>query len=308
MRSAWEASYKGKYVGTIGDIGINSFQLSKSITAGEGGAVVSSNGELAERAIRFHDVSSLRSPYKEDLGGGLLAGFAACNFRMSEFTGAVLKGQLQKLETICGGLRNNARKVREGIADLPGLKLRKSPDQNGDLGVGVFLDLDNRKRRDDFLRAMRAEGVHASGPAGSVILPIDERIENKTHRSRRVAVVQQSTRQSHSVREYECCPRTIDIIGRYGGVIMDPNFTDDDVKDIIAAIRKVYPAMMPTHRRLEHAKESLCRKIASSLDVAFSNKRWLVTATGMTLPAFVSCGKKTQQVVGAGRRADSGAE
>lgn len=238
-------SYKGKYVGTVGDIGINSFQLSKSITAGEGGAVVSNTPELAERAIRFHDVSSLRSPYKEDLGGGLLSGFAACNFRMSEFTGAVLKGQLRKLETICAGLRKNAGKVRDGIADLPGLKLRKSPDLNGDLGVGVFLDLGNRKQRDQFLRAMRAEGVHAAGPAGSVILPIDERIENK-----RTVHADWPTFNSPQGKAIQygsaCCPRTIDIIGRYGGVIMDPKFTDDDVKDIIAAIRKVYPTMMPT--------------------------------------------------------------
>ncbi|HYW79561.1 MAG TPA: DegT/DnrJ/EryC1/StrS family aminotransferase, partial [Thermoguttaceae bacterium] len=151
--------YKGRYVGSIGDIGINSFQLSKSITSGEGGAVTTSDPELFERAVRFHDVGSVRSPYKESLGGGMMAAFAACNFRMNEFTGAVLKGQLTKLETICQGLRMNARRVRDAIADLPRLKLRHSPDQHGDLGVGVFLDMATRERRDRFLRAMRAEGV-----------------------------------------------------------------------------------------------------------------------------------------------------
>jgi len=83
-----------------GDIAINSFQQSKSITSGEGGAVVTNDAALFERAVRFHDVSALRAPYNEILGGGMLAGFAACNYRMSEFTGAVLKGQLQKLETL----------------------------------------------------------------------------------------------------------------------------------------------------------------------------------------------------------------
>ncbi len=171
--------YKGKYVGSMGDIGINSFQLSTTIPSGAGGAVVTNDSELFERAVRFHDVGVIRSPYKEPLGGGMLAAFASCNFRMNEFTGAVLKGQLQKLDTICKGLRTNARKVREGIADLPGLKLRKTPDQEGDLGVTVFPDMGTRERRDRFLRAMRAEGVSASGPGGSVILPTDERIANK---------------------------------------------------------------------------------------------------------------------------------
>jgi len=234
--------YKGKFVGSIGDIGINSFQLSKSITSGEGGAVVSSNPEIFERAVRFHDVGVMRSPYKEDLKGGLMAAFASCNFRMNEFTGAVLKGQLQKLDTICSGLRKNYRKVREGIVDLPGIKLRKTPDVNGDLGVGVFIDMKNRQRRDNFLRAMRAEGISARGPGGSVILPTNERIEKK------VTIHPEwpsfNSPQGKAIKYgAECCPRTVDIINRYGGVIMDPSFTDDDCKDIIAAFRKVYTAM-----------------------------------------------------------------
>ncbi len=234
--------YKGKYVGSIGDIGINSFQLSKSITAGEGGAVITSDPKLFERAVRFHDVGVLRSPYTEALGGGLMAAFASCNFRMNEFTGAVLKGQLQKLEIICGGLRKNSRKVREGIADLPGLKLRKTPDLEGDLGVGVFLEFGSREQRDRFLRAMRAEGISASPPGGSAILPTDARIENK------VTIHPEwpsfNTPEGKAIRYgSESCPRTIDILHRAGGVIMDPNFTDDDVRDIVQAIRKVYLAM-----------------------------------------------------------------
>jgi dTDP-4-amino-4,6-dideoxygalactose transaminase len=230
--------YKGKYVGSIGDMGINSFQLSKTITSGEGGAVTTSNPELFERAVRFHDVGSIRSPYK----GGLIAACASCNFRMSEFTGAVLKGQLQKLDTICSRLRANSRKVRKGIADLPGLKLRKTADEEGDLGVTVFLDHGTRERRDRFLRALRAEGVHASGPGGSVILPTNERIEKKvtihpdwpSFNSPEGKAIQYGA---------ESCPKTIDIHGRHGGVIMDPNFTDADLKDIVTAIRKVYLAM-----------------------------------------------------------------
>ena len=237
--------YKGKYLGTIGDIAINSFQLGKTITSGEGGAVISGDDKLFERAIRFHDVGALRSPYKEELKGGMLAPVTACNFRMNEFTGAVLKGQVQKLETICSRLRANARKVREGIADLPGMKLRKTHDQEGDLGVTIFLDHGNRKRRDRFLRALRAEGISASGPGGSAILPTDPRIEKK-------ATIHPdwpsfNTPQGKAVRYgAECCPRTIDIINRFGGVIMDPNFSEEDLKDIVRAIRKVYLAMETT--------------------------------------------------------------
>jgi 8-amino-3,8-dideoxy-alpha-D-manno-octulosonate transaminase len=234
--------YKGKFVGSIGDLGINSFQLSKTITAGEGGAVTTKDPRLFERAVRFHDVSSVRAPYNAELKGGLLSGFTSCNFRMNEFTGAVLKAQLQKLDTICQALRANAQKVRAGIATLPGLKLRKSPDVEGDLGSTVFLDWGTRERRDKFVRAMRAEGVSAGGPGGSVILPADNRIASK-------ATIHPdwpsfNTPQGKAIQYgAESCPRTIDIIGRFGGVTIGPRFSDDDVKDVVRAIRKVYLAM-----------------------------------------------------------------
>lgn len=234
--------YKGKHVGTFGDISINSFQLSKTITAGEGGAVVTNDSALFERALRFHDVGSIRSPYTEQLKGGMLAAFTGCNFRMNEFTGAILKAQLQKLETICAALRKASKQVREGIADLPGIQLRKSGDQEGDLGVGVFLDLGTRTRRDRFLRAMAAEGVPGGGPGGSAILPTDGRIEAKatvhpdwpSFRSAEGKAIRYGS---------ECCPRTIDIIGRFGGVIMDPSYSADDLADIVRAFRKVFPAI-----------------------------------------------------------------
>ena len=110
------------------------------------------------------------------------------------------------------------------------------------MGVGVFVDMGNRERRDHFLRAVRAEGISAGGPGGSVILPVDARIEKK------VTIHPQwpsfNTPQGKAI-EYggKCCPRTIDIINRYGGVIMDPSFTEADCADVIAAIRKVYTAM-----------------------------------------------------------------
>jgi 8-amino-3,8-dideoxy-alpha-D-manno-octulosonate transaminase len=234
--------YKGKYVGTIGDIGINSFQLSKTITSGEGGAVTTNDPVLYERAMRFHDVGVVGRAYNESFGGGVLDRFASCNFRMNEFTAAVLCGQLRKLETICSALRASAKKVREGIADLPGLKLRASGDIEGDLGMRIFIDWGNRERRDRFLRAVRAEGISAGGPGGSVILPVDVRIASK-------ATVHPdwpsfNSPEGQAIRYgAECCPRTIDIINRYGGVTIGPKYTEQDVNDVIAAIRKVYLAM-----------------------------------------------------------------
>jgi 8-amino-3,8-dideoxy-alpha-D-manno-octulosonate transaminase len=82
------ASYKGKPLGSMGDIGIYSLQMNKTITAGEGGAMVSSDPVLFERAARFHDLGGLRGPHEQALGKAKLDWFFGANFRMNEFTGA----------------------------------------------------------------------------------------------------------------------------------------------------------------------------------------------------------------------------
>ena len=118
------ASYKGRPVGSMGAIGIYSLQLNKTITAGEGGAVVTNDPILFERATRFHDVGALRAGHEKILGSGRLEEFTGCNFRMNEFSGGVLLAQLRKLDRIVADVRKNAQQVYEGVRTLPGVECR----------------------------------------------------------------------------------------------------------------------------------------------------------------------------------------
>ncbi len=68
-------SYKGKPLGSIGDIAIYSFQFCKTITSGEGGAVVTDDPVLFERACRFHDLGPLRPQLEKELGGKRVADY-----------------------------------------------------------------------------------------------------------------------------------------------------------------------------------------------------------------------------------------
>src|SRR5438105_1857006 len=160
------ASYKGKPVGSMGDVGIYSLQLNKTITSGEGGAVVTSDPVLFERASRFHDLGGFRAPHQDEIGKPQLDWFIGANYRMSEFTGGVLLAQTRKLDKIVGAVRANAQRVYEGVRDLPGIQFRRRYDSRGELGSGVFMDLGNKSRRDQFLAAMKAEHVPAAAPAG----------------------------------------------------------------------------------------------------------------------------------------------
>lgn len=236
------ASYKGKPLGSMGDIGIYSLQLNKTITAGEGGAVVTNDPLLFERASRFHDLGGLRPPHEKVLGKTQGDWFIGSQFRMNEFSGGVLLAQLRKLDTIVGAIRGNARRVYDGIRDLPGIRFRKLPDPGGELGSAVFLGFDSKGKCDRFKSAMKAENVPVGNPGGSVVLPTQPHIMKKvtvhpawpSFTSARGKAIQYGA---------ACCPRTIDILSRFAGPSLDPKYTKKDTDDIVAAIRKVYPSI-----------------------------------------------------------------
>jgi 8-amino-3,8-dideoxy-alpha-D-manno-octulosonate transaminase len=235
-------SYKGKPLGSIGDIGIYSFQISKTISSGEGGCVVTSDPLLFERASRYHDLGLLRPPHEQIVGKAALKGMIGNQYRMSEFTGGVLLAQLAKLDTIVGALRGHARTVYQGLADLPDLRLRHRPDPEGDIGTGIWLGFPSPLQRDRFLGAMRAENVPANPPGAVVLVPLHPAVEQKltTHPNWPSFV----SERGRSIRYgAECCPKTIAIQHRFAGIALDPKFTRRDVDDIVAAIRKVYPAV-----------------------------------------------------------------
>jgi 8-amino-3,8-dideoxy-alpha-D-manno-octulosonate transaminase len=237
------ASYRGRPLGSLGDVGIYSMQIHKTITSGEGGALVTSDPVLFERATRFHDLGALRTPHERWVGGSRVDRFLGSQFRMNEFTGGVLLAQLRKLDQIVHAVRANARRVYEGLHDLAGLRLRHRPDPEGELGSAVFLDLGTRQERDRFLAAMKAENVPAQPPTGSVLLPVEPYIEGKAVPHRAWPTFR--SERGRSIRYgAACCPRTIDILGRFAGVALDPKFTPADTDDIVAAIRKVYPRIV----------------------------------------------------------------
>jgi dTDP-4-amino-4,6-dideoxygalactose transaminase len=88
---ALDATYRGKTVGTIGDIGCFSLQQTKHITTGEGGIVVTNNPEYGRTVRLFHDKAWGYGDPKPDHY------FLALNYRMTELQGAVGVAQLDKL-------------------------------------------------------------------------------------------------------------------------------------------------------------------------------------------------------------------
>lgn len=234
--------YKGKRTGAIADIGIFSFQIHKLMTAGEGGAVVTNDPLLYERAVRFHDLGLLRPPTKAQLGSAAMSGFVGTNYRMNEMTGGVLRAQLRKMETMLAAQRRNSRYVKDRIKDLPGIKMRTSNDPTGDIGITVDLLLPDKAARDQFVKAMGAENVPMAAPSAAVILPVAPYIENKVTPHAEWPTFK--TPRGQAIRYgRECCPRTADIFDRDATLTIGPKYSDDDLNDIVAAITKVHRAL-----------------------------------------------------------------
>ena len=115
-------------------------------------------------------------------------------------------------------------------------------DPQGGLRSSVYFRTSGKTERDQVIKALEAENIPAGPIEGSVILPIQPFIENKLPPE---PGWPSFTGAEGSASNYGsgCCPQTIDIWNRYAGVPMDPSYSAQDVADIIAAIRKVYPAI-----------------------------------------------------------------
>ena len=235
-------SYHGKKLGSIGNVGIYSFQINKVMTSGEGGAVVTSDPLIYERAARFHDMGTIRRLFLDRSGPSQVETFAGENFRMSELTGAVLGAQLTKLDMMLAHLRSNGRAIYDGIKDLPGIRLRHRPDPEGDIGYAVFFEMKDKTMRDKCIRELRNKKVPAGTLSGSVLLPIQESVINK--RARHPDWPSFNTPHGKKI-EYgpEGCRQTLGIHDRFVQVRVGPKYTQRINDYIIDAIRQVYQAL-----------------------------------------------------------------
>jgi dTDP-4-amino-4,6-dideoxygalactose transaminase len=143
---AFGASYRGKPVGSIGHAGTFSFNIFKTITAGDGGMVVTDDESTYRRCFGFHDQG--HSPLRLGVEVGRRP-FVGLDFRMTELTAAVLLAQLPKLTAIRSRLHANKRRFKAGISDLPGVEFRELPDPEGELAtlLTVFLPTEEVARQ-----------------------------------------------------------------------------------------------------------------------------------------------------------------
>ena len=149
--------WKGRRVGAIGDCGSFSFQGSKSLTAGEGGAIVTNRRDVLDACWAYHTIGrSLGSEkYEHEIVGP--------NLRVSEIQAAVLRTQLKKLPGQNKKRNENAAILRAGLKEVPGVVPLKEDKRVTDRGYYYFVMLMDEAtwgvKKATLLQAFNAEGL-----------------------------------------------------------------------------------------------------------------------------------------------------
>jgi dTDP-4-amino-4,6-dideoxygalactose transaminase len=148
---AFGATYKGKSVGTYGDVGTFSFNYYKMLTAGDGGALVTDREDLYQRAFAIHDQGFLPKGISVKQDPLAVLGL---NFKMGELSAAVILAQLKKIDMLKARLKEIKARFREGIQDIKELQFRDLPDPQGEIStlLPVFMpDAESARRLGDKL-------------------------------------------------------------------------------------------------------------------------------------------------------------
>jgi len=159
---AWLAEYKGRKCGTIGDLGCFSFQNSKHLPSGEGGAITGNSDDLLDRASSFHDCGRPYGGFKGARPNFTRGG----NFRIQHFQAAMLLQQLDKLVTDTARRREHASRLTSALQDIPGIRTVRLPQNSTAVWHLYPFRYDAEKfeglSRATFIKAMRAEGIPCS--------------------------------------------------------------------------------------------------------------------------------------------------
>ena len=231
------ARYKGKLVGTMGDIGLFSFNDFKHMSIGEGGLCITDNDELAKKIRLYTDKA-----YCRENGTVCFSEFLAPNYRISELCSAVAVAQLGKLDFLTKRRNEIARLINKAVENTKGFYPMSVRDdsfcsywfylarvEESELGVS----------RDEFVEALNAEGIPCSG--SHTPTPIyDYGIFKNLNAFPGTDYPFKSTdfNNDYSYDDPDC-PKAQPLLDKTIKIQINEFYSDDDVKDICKALVKI---------------------------------------------------------------------
>ncbi len=218
--------YNGKYVGNIADMTCFSFHPVKTVTAGEGGAILTNDDDLYTKLVLAHahgithdealmeDAPHEGEWYYEEISLGY-------NYRMTDFQAALLISQLSRIDEFVARRKEIVKRYDEAFANLPGIIIQKNiPESDTSRHLYVIrLDLDKLTcTRREFFDAMSAENVQC-----------------QIH----YVPVYWFPYYRHLGYEKGLCPNAEEVYKGIMSIPLYPKMTDRDVEDTIHAVTKL---------------------------------------------------------------------
>lgn len=251
VAQACGGSYKGKMLGTFGDVGCFSFQYHKIITAGEGGACVTDDEKTYERMMGYHDTAACWRPtrFADERYAGEL--FCGVNYRMNEISGALMLAQLDRLDGFLAQMRAHKKRIKDQISDLKGIRFRKLNDEAGDTAICLMFFVEDGSKLRRFVEALNAEGVGASAsfdkgiPDWHIYYHWKHVIEKKTPTPEGCPYTCPHYKGDAPARySAEMCPKTTELLSQSVHINIPPQMTTQDCDMIAAGIRKCAEALL----------------------------------------------------------------
>ncbi len=233
--------FNGEFLGTIGDVGAYSYNYYKIMTSGEGGALVTNNKKIYERALIYHDSSAVAF-FGSQLDGITEPIFGGTEFRVSDITGAILREQLKKLPSIIEDLHKVKFALIEKLVK-PEL-VAPSHDSIGDCATTIALRFDTTKECEDFASACEEKGF-------SIVIPINTGKHIYTNWTQIMekrgalhpAMDPFKMKENQGLQmDYtmDMCPRTLDLLARTAYINLSPDWSAEEIDDIANIINSSF--------------------------------------------------------------------
>lgn len=222
-------AFKGKRLGTIGDAGAFSFNYYKVISCGEGGALLTNNRTIFERALIYHDSSAVCffGDQLKDVDEKL---FCGSEYRTNEIQAAILRVQLKRLDGILADLRKNKKALMEKISAY--CEFVPSNDIDGDCATTVAIRFDSSEKVDAFTKAEGICGAISPINTGKHIYTNWIQIMQKTGAVNPLMDPFKMEANKDIIPDYtmDMCEKTLDLLSKAVYISVNPDWTDEDIE------------------------------------------------------------------------------
>ncbi|MBN1864780.1 MAG: aminotransferase class I/II-fold pyridoxal phosphate-dependent enzyme [Victivallales bacterium] len=231
-------SYKGRRTGSWGDAGAFSFNFFKIISSGgEGGALVTNDRKIFERAFIYHDSGSAFRPMAGELAEPI---FVAQQYRADEVMGAIARIQAQRLDGIIADLRRVRKQLESKLSKAGKFKIAPSNDPDGDCGVCIVLQFENEHKCRDFAGKIPHTGKYIGIDHSKHVYTQWEALRSRRimHHPDMNPFLFEKNRGLRMNYDDDACPRSLEILKRSLFIPLDPDMTDEKIKSFAATLKR----------------------------------------------------------------------